>query len=187
MAYARFPVERPRQFIIIGTTNNKVYLADSTGARRFWPIEVRRFDVEWIRSNRDQLWAEAAHREAAGEAIRLSEELWPDAAVEQEKRREPDAWEDSIRVHSLSLTPSLDGRLRVATQELYEVLQIDIARRDRVAAIRIGEAMQRLGFRRTTMRVGGIVCAGYVHDEPSALQLSDEGAEGETLDADIPF
>jgi hypothetical protein len=37
MAYAHLPIERARQFIQIGTTNSKNYLADPTGARRFWP------------------------------------------------------------------------------------------------------------------------------------------------------
>src|SRR6185436_11555438 len=43
MAYAHFAVERLRHFIIIGTTNSKSYLNDSTGARRFWPAEVQQF------------------------------------------------------------------------------------------------------------------------------------------------
>src|SRR6185436_3179557 len=65
LAYAHFPVERPRQFIIIGTTNSPAYLTDPTGGRRFWPIEVQAFRLDWIKANRDQLWAEACIREEA--------------------------------------------------------------------------------------------------------------------------
>jgi predicted P-loop ATPase len=57
MAYGHYPVTRPRQFIFIGTTNADTYLADHTGARRFWPVRVKPFDLAWIRTHRDQLWA----------------------------------------------------------------------------------------------------------------------------------
>ncbi|MFA6315597.1 MAG: virulence-associated E family protein, partial [Candidatus Paceibacterota bacterium] len=77
MAYAHFPVERPRHFILIGTTNSSAYLTDSTGGRRFWPMTVQRFNIALIKQHRDQLWAEATAREAQGESIRLREELWP--------------------------------------------------------------------------------------------------------------
>ena len=61
LAYARLPVEVPRQFVLIGTTNESSgYLNDSTGGRRFWPVAVKRFDLRMLRRDRDQLWAEAA-------------------------------------------------------------------------------------------------------------------------------
>jgi hypothetical protein len=66
MAYARKAIERPRHFILIGTTNSAAYLNDSTGARRFWPVRVNRFDVAAIVRDRDQLWAEAVARVKQG-------------------------------------------------------------------------------------------------------------------------
>ena len=70
-AYGRLPIERQRQFVIFGSTNEAKYLKDSTGNRRFWPVHVgRRLDVTAIITERDQLWGEAATREAAGESIR---------------------------------------------------------------------------------------------------------------------
>jgi len=64
LAYDRTPTEYPRQSIFIGTTNSATYLRDMTGDRRYWPVAVERFDLEALKANRDQLWAEAAHREA---------------------------------------------------------------------------------------------------------------------------
>ena len=88
LAYARLPVEAPRQFVVIGTTNKLTgYLKDSTGNRRFWPVRVDRFDVAALRRDRDQLWAEAAVRERAGESIRLDPSLYKAAGLEQEARR----------------------------------------------------------------------------------------------------
>lgn len=170
MAYAHFPVERPRHFILIGTTNSSAYLTDSTGGRRFWPMTVQRFNIELIKRHRDQLWAEASVREAAGESIRLPEALWPHATEQQEKRREIDPWEDVIQ-RVLSLTdPGKDGRRRVPSKVIWEALGTPIERRDRFASLRITEVMQRLGFKRTRVRPEGEdVQVGFVETEPALL------------------
>jgi hypothetical protein len=67
--YGRIVEDHPRRCSFIGTVNESGYLKDSTGARRFWPLELMdRVDVARIKADRDQLWAEAAAREAAGES-----------------------------------------------------------------------------------------------------------------------
>jgi predicted P-loop ATPase len=114
LAYARNPTERPRQFIIVGTTNSSTYLSDSTGGRRYWPVAIQKFDVEATKRNRDQPWAEAVVRASQGASIRLPENLWPHAAV-QEARREMDPWEETIRLLLVEVAPSSDGRKRIAT------------------------------------------------------------------------
>ncbi len=162
MAYARIPVERPRQFIIIGTTNSAEYLADTTGARRFWPVKVGRFDVDGITRDRDQLWAEALHREAAGESIRLREDLWGSAGEHQEQRRALDAWEDTLLEFVDGLEVSVSGRVQVTTDALWARLGIEVARRDLGSARRISEIMQRLGFTRGRVRGDEKVQVGYI-------------------------
>lgn len=92
-AYARYAVDRPRRCIFIGTTNDDEYLKDETGNRRFWPVRTGEIDLEGLRECRDQLWAEAVHRENNGESIVLPKSLWGVAAVEQSKRLEVDGWE----------------------------------------------------------------------------------------------
>lgn len=178
MAYEYFPVERPRHFILIGTTNSSVYLTDPTGARRFWPVTVGRFDISWITAHRHQLWAEAVVREAAGETIRLREELWPEAATHQEARREIDPWEGVLRSVLLVAPPSSDGRRRVATSVLWDALSISVDKRDRSGSLRISDIMQRLGFKRTKVRVGDEVVVGYLQDS-ERLALTDEGVEAD--------
>jgi hypothetical protein len=64
LAYARRAGEYPRQVIFIGSTNDKEYLKDDTGGRRFWPVECRvpgseEIDTDRFRRNVDQMWAEA--------------------------------------------------------------------------------------------------------------------------------
>lgn len=184
MAYAHFPVERPRHFIIVGTTNSSAYLTDPTGARRFWPLTVRRFDVAWIKQHRDQLWAEASAREASGASIRLPEELWPEASEHQEARREIDPWEHVLRGALLSVAPNSDGKRRVVTEELWNALGIPADKRDRYGALRISEIMQRLGFRRTRVRPhGGDVQVGYAQVDD---RMEDDAAGAEDVDAAEP-
>lgn len=191
MAYAHFPVERPRHFIIIGTTNSAAYLTDPTGARRFWPLTInKRFDVAWIKANRDQLWAEASVREVVGESIRLPEELWPHAAVQQEARREIDPWESTIRTALLQIEPSGDGKRRVAALAVWEVLGILLERRDRTASLRITDIMQRLGFRRSRVRPPGEdVQIGFVEEhEMKHLEEGDERHVSRVPGSDdVPF
>ena len=49
LAWGRHAVDRPRQFVLFGTTNNSHYLHDSTGDRRFWTVKVGKIDLEGLR------------------------------------------------------------------------------------------------------------------------------------------
>lgn len=107
LSYGRRAEEFPRQCIFIGTTNDKEYLRDSTGNRRYWPIEghVEMIDTDAVAREMDQVWAEAyaayrAMREQQPhgdlplflrdpEAVRIAEEL-------QESRR-AETVEESLR------------------------------------------------------------------------------------------
>jgi predicted P-loop ATPase len=73
LAYQREKTSVPRGFVVIGTSGSLDYLQDGTGNRRFWPVSVRRFDLERLAEVRDQLWAEAAVAEAGGESIQLEQ------------------------------------------------------------------------------------------------------------------
>jgi predicted P-loop ATPase len=66
--YARRPSPHPRHTVIVGTTNETRFLADATGARRFWPFRVgARVNRAWVREFRDQVFAEAVAAYKAGE------------------------------------------------------------------------------------------------------------------------
>lgn len=150
MAYGRMPSNVPRQWVGIATTNAHIYLKDSTGNRRFWPIRVQQFDLELLGSIRDQLWAEAVAREATGESIRLSPHLYKFAEFEQERRREEDPWEEVLKDHFLKTR-----RFRITINDLWDVVQIPVERRTKPDQERLSAIMVRAGFTRSSVRTKG--------------------------------
>jgi hypothetical protein len=80
LSYGRFTSKRPRQFILFGTTNESRYLTDTTGNRRFWIVRATAADPAGIAAVRDQLWAEAAEKEA-GEDLTLDSQALRNAAA----------------------------------------------------------------------------------------------------------
>ena len=53
-------VERlKRQCVIVATGNRDNYLKDDTGNERYWPVLCGKIDLQKLRQDKDQLWAEA--------------------------------------------------------------------------------------------------------------------------------
>jgi Virulence-associated protein E len=163
MAWGRLPAEAPRQCILIGTTNKGEYLRDTTGNRRFWPVLVIIFDLVALRRDRDQLWAEAAAREAKGESIRLARELWPKAAEEQRQRLADDPFVTVLATH----LEHLEGKIKAA--DVWEILGLRGAQPTQDAYARTAEAMKRIGWKRPnkagTARFEGKLMAAYVRGD----------------------
>lgn len=89
-SFGRAPGDYPRQCIFAGTIDRNDWNADEAGGRRWWPVICGAINLEWLRDNRDQLFAEAVVRVE-------SEEKWynvdpRDAAVEQALRRPREHW-----------------------------------------------------------------------------------------------
>lgn len=64
--FARRAMKHPRGFVFIGTTNDTKYLDSAMGHRRFWPIKipdsVPMININAVKCDREQLYAEAVHR-----------------------------------------------------------------------------------------------------------------------------
>jgi putative DNA primase/helicase len=92
----------PRRCVFFGTTNDKEFLKDRTGNRRFWPVEV------WInaptknvftdlKEELDQVWAESFVRWQAGEPLYLTGEVKTIAEQEQKAHMESNTKEGFIQ------------------------------------------------------------------------------------------
>lgn len=93
-AYGRNVKELPRCCVFFGTCNQMDFLQDTTGNRRFWPVDVgvnKHDKTVWKDLTDDvisQIWAEAKMRWQLGEALYLSGEVEDEAVRIQEGHRE---------------------------------------------------------------------------------------------------
>jgi len=96
--YGRVTTEVPRSCIFAGTTNSDTPLTDESGNRRFWVVRCGNVvDVQSLRRDKDQLWAEAVARYKGGERWHLdSAHLNNLATAEADKAYETGAWDDVI-------------------------------------------------------------------------------------------
>lgn len=95
--YARRPVHRPRCTVFVATTNEETFLKDSTGNRRFWVREASgELEVDALRHDREQLWAEAVHRYRAGEPWALEPELYRASAAAAAQYEALHPWVDLV-------------------------------------------------------------------------------------------
>lgn len=111
-AYARMPETRLRRSLMIGTTNDKTFLKDPTGNRRYWIVEVNPGKVRknvWndlTSSEVDQLWAEAAYYYGQGESLILDGEAEKAAEARRQNYTDEDEWKGLIEEYLEKPIPS---------------------------------------------------------------------------------
>ncbi len=117
--YERAAKEFPRQCVFAMTTNQDQYLKDETGNRRWLPIACLKVaDIEWLKENREQLFAESYWR-----AITLNEKTYEFPEVEtkmqQSARQTTDPRAEQIYdwyFHTLTQAQREDG---ITTRQAY--------------------------------------------------------------------
>jgi predicted P-loop ATPase len=141
-SYGRRVVHVPRQSVFIGTTNADTYLKDETGGRRFWPIRCNRIDLEAIKRDRDQLWAEAVTLYRAGNTWWLVDaETNQLAEREQATRYAADAWQETISQY-------LDLKNTASVGDILSNLGLEKAKWGRVEQMRVAACLKVLGWER---------------------------------------
>lgn len=127
--YSRKVINRPRMFVIGGTINPMGgYLTDPTGARRIWPIECgSHLDIEWLEANKEQLWAEAVHRNNIKERIWLEGDEILLAEVEQRKRFKQAINHDSIlkSIKNVEIKSIAENRYHFSINEITIACGVD--------------------------------------------------------------
>jgi putative DNA primase/helicase len=151
LPYGHRLVQVPQQCVFVGTTNADTWLKDETGGRRFWPVRCRRINLEALKRDRDQLWAEALA------CYRGSAPWWiEDAGViqkaieEQRGRYFDDVWQDKVIQHAEgeSALPAGKPRGSVSIAEILQRLGVETAKQDQAAANRVARCLKVADWKR---------------------------------------
>lgn len=165
--YKEFSTTFPRRIVFVGTVNPSElgFLADSTGNRRWLPLDVSRADVEGIAAAREQLWAEgAAMWRAGGVAWQAAERL---AGPAHERHTMQDMWHEAIAewlegVESMPADAGEEvvvqprGRFPVSVADVASgALGLAIRDSGQLAQKRIGAVLRKLGYEKRNLRING--------------------------------
>lgn len=146
--YVARAIRVPRQCVFAGTVNHGTYLRDTTGNRRYWPVKIDRGQIDELRRDRDQIWAEAVH--LFNEGVRWWVE--PDEqdlfTQEQELRYVGDAYSDRVSAWAVGKTEF------TMEQVLSDALKLDVSKWTRAEQTRVGEVLQELGWERRRYATG---------------------------------
>jgi putative DNA primase/helicase len=162
-SYGRRAITRPRQTVFAATDNSGDWNGDVTGARRFWPFMCKAVNIDYLRGNRDQLFAEAVARFERGEPWWDVPEM--DQIEQAEARRFGDSWEEIIARY-VNESPKREKDdiywfkreqplMELTVSDLLEnALGIQVDRWDRGSQMRVANALKVLGWRRVRPRDG---------------------------------
>ncbi|MDP3439594.1 MAG: VapE family protein [Azonexus sp.] len=160
----------PRTAIFCGTTNDSTYLSDPTGNRRFWPVTVGRIDLDGLRRDAAQIWAEAVVMWRQGQRWWLDDDGPRDmklirmAEAEQFRRVGGSVWDEvgsdlAERLVS-DMLPMLEGAMIAPRSGNFSVEQMrhwlggsveGAAKIDDGAWIRAAEGLKRAGWESITV------------------------------------
>ena len=146
--YGRRTAAFPRSCIIVGTTNDKEFLKDRTGNRRFWPVDlgvcaVTKNVFQQLPEEVDQIWAEAVVRWKCGEPLYLAGTVADEAVRQQDEHKESNPKEGIVREFLERLVPfdwnkrDLNARRDFLNFGFREADELTLVHRDRICAAEI--------------------------------------------------
>jgi len=165
--FKEFSTTFARRIVFIGTTNQEQFLADQTGNRRWLPVTVGKVDVQRIKEDCLQLWAEARDT-FAGVLWKDAEEL---AKINQVKHMIVDPWYEVVQdwLISKNLIPQygsdIDFDSYVTTnQVLVEAIKLEPRQIDRRSEMRAADVLNSLEFiKKGSRRINGKSKNVFVH------------------------
>ncbi len=156
--YGRRPVNQPRGCVFSATGNTGEYLHDPTGNRRYWSVRVGTIDIEGIKRDRNQLWAEAVTMYEDGV------KWWPDKDTAREidtmnrEHMKHDEWEKKVQETCL-------GESFVTIGKCLADLGIEPGKWTQNDQNRVARILKLLGRERVQRREGRKRVWGYVLPE----------------------
>ena len=155
-SYGRRSITVQRQNVFAASCNPDKYLKDETGARRFWPVRCGSIDIDALRRDRDQLWAEAVH------LYRQGEQCWATPDMDyltqaQEERFMEDPWEEHIMGF-------VYGKKEVLISDVLGHLRVELPKQTQADKNRVSKVLGRLGYACRLVKRGGMVYRVYCRE-----------------------
>ena len=148
--YGRSIVEVPRACVLVGSTNQDVFLDDDTGSRRFWCVRcVGSLDIDTLTGWRDQLWAEARVAFEAGEPWWLGVEDEGARVEDAQRHTSEDAWTPAVLRWLAKESSHADY---TAAEVLKGALDVPARDHDRAGVARVGRILRAAGWDRRKHR-----------------------------------
>lgn len=153
-SYGKRSIKVPRQNVFAASCNPEQYLKDETGARRFWPVLCgATIDIDALRNDVDQLWAEALHLYRQGEQCWATPEMTYITEA-QEQRFQTDPWEEHVIDFAY-------GKAWVRVCEVLDHLRVDIPKQTQADKNRVCKILLRLGFSCKIVKRQGVTVREY--------------------------
>jgi predicted P-loop ATPase len=145
-------IDRPRRCVFVGTTNERQYLKDATGNRRFWPVPCGEVLVAKLAEDRDQIWAEAVARYSGGEVWWITDEaMLEKAEAIQGDRAEMDPWGEYIDAW-LDMPENAVRDFLTSAYVLQEAIKMPVERQGRADEMRVANHLQKRGWKHQKRR-----------------------------------
>ncbi len=135
----------PRRSVFCGTTNEREFLSDPTGNRRFWIVPMgKRLDFAALERERDQIWAAAVSLYQSGARWDLTHEEEQEAKAIARQYESSDAWHDEV-------ADWIECRERCSIQEiLTDCLRIELHSQSKKEELRVRGILMRLNWQQIT-------------------------------------
>lgn len=159
-SYGRLPVTKDRRVIFTATTNEVSFLSDDEN-RRFWPIQVgSHINIDQLKIDRDQLWAEAVALYKNGSNWWLDEKYNDELKEYQSSFHIEDPWELACKKGLED--PQDEG---VTIEEILNILELPQHQRHKGTVMRLAKILQRMGCSKKQTRIprNGVTGRYYVY------------------------
>jgi len=144
--YGRYDEKHPRRTVFAGSENNRDFLRDPTGNRRFWVIEVEHCDTDHG-IDMQQVWAQAKDMYDKKEKWHLDPEDEAKVRIVNEGHMASDPMEDAIEAHFES-----DPKTWTPQNEIKVAIEGELGRwsqrEGRAMTAVLGRWADRLGLKR---------------------------------------
>lgn len=139
----------PRRPALFGTTNDSQILSDHTGDRRIWLIQVvKPCQPDWIKANRDSIWATiwTWHEWGLSSFLRYGEASALAASKRAQAARISDPWEGLVRDALEKLSAETSINTGIAQDSIFLALGFEPAQMDRRSQMRMTQLVTGEGF-----------------------------------------